>query len=1297
MDHEGKLIFRGELDDSSFRQIEQRIEELAKKAESVSAALSNIDFKNLKNLQSLSVGIDENQIRKVKAALEDLKKPIKISIKFDESEFDRSLRSIKQKLGELQKELVLSPSVSARVGVGAGVVAGGGGRGSTPPPPPPPATPAPSRARQTTQAPAPADSVRAIENLAPFLPTLRSFFTPFERMAGVAVAPLRRMLDRSAGQVSGRFGYLPGEQNLPGTLKELSSALQQARTLINTVVQQEAFTPRSARKAQFLLRRMEALKGRGEELLKRYSSLPETDLNLAMSSSLEFLQRIQQAENRLTKIFPVETRTSRGLSANELKLLSISSLSDVSTDIKRRLASLATGVRPITDFTVTQFQKYLGQLSTAEEDYKKLLDPILSNTRRHPVLGKLLEASNPEDVEKILASYIPLANTVRAAHYQLRQEDLTPEERKSLRRTFREGYVELGRVLQDIQAYKFIEGTRVSTESLRSIMERTISAYKTNADEAQKLFHGEAQQILNAPSTQLEKLSQTLQDVDNVVKQLSTTISEYSVPSPLTPQHAVQAAMSVAPPLATYFTIAGYAAGTRQGLAMGMQANNVGLAIQANPWALFTGVTRYANQGNFSTPTDLMDAITAIQVASGFTTGGSKRALVFALQDALSAAQFARALGVSPTTMGQLAGQLIITSGVSAASVPSTLRNIAAYALGSGMSPATFVSGLDALLSQAQTRAVVNPNQAAALISAISNVGKQYGAVGLQGPRAIQFISGLSGAVAQGDIFQNLPANVSIGLMTAILGRTPQSYMDFLTVTQQGLSTYNPRQFARVLGYMSSLYRRGGLYGQASVNYILQQAGLGGLGGVVGQELFGPHGILTGPPAKVNQVLQEIARGGGKDYQQLKKALDQASHGPGGAYVAAERAVQQFSAALISTTAGPLTAFSNLLSHIAAGGGIAGQVGTSLLPLAGTATLGYLAARVGLGALAGRAAGAVAGLARSGIGRILSLISKLGGPASGEGGAVAEDLLASGLSKAAGPLVGAALAVPEVISALHRHGQARGMALGRAVGSFGGGILGGVLAGAALGSVVPGVGTVIGGLAGAVLGGIGGQVLGGWLGSQLYSTGAQPRIFFKGQKDFIRRMLPFAKEAAKKTGLPANFILSQWAEESGWGTSYDARVKLNFAGIGAYDSNPNNAFSYNSLQDFTLHYVSTINQSRYNLARLYAHMAGLSPYYRMVAIGTALHQEGYASDPMYGQTIGSVFRSVLALESTMKVGTNNLNNAPGSTVATAGVLGGIPGNMTQNILQTSPIVNTVLLELASAIVQLVHRNGVMTN
>ncbi len=92
----------------------------------------------------------------------------------------------------------------------------------------------------------------------------------------------------------------------------------------------------------------------------------------------------------------------------------------------------------------------------------------------------------------------------------------------------------------------------------------------------------------------------------------------------------------------------------------------------------------------------------------------------------------------------------------------------------------------------------------------------------------------------------------------------------------------------------------------------------------------------------------------------------------------------------------------------------------------------------------------------------------------------------------------------------------------------------------------------------------------------------------QAQQAFVKKMLPYAQSVSKKTGVPANDIIGQWAFESKWGLSQAATQNLNFGGIG-----PNRGISagkdtsyagYSSLSQFANNYAQVIKQKQYAAA-----------------------------------------------------------------------------------------------------------------
>lgn len=59
-------------------------------------------------------------------------------------------------------------------------------------------------------------------------------------------------------------------------------------------------------------------------------------------------------------------------------------------------------------------------------------------------------------------------------------------------------------------------------------------------------------------------------------------------------------------------------------------------------------------------------------------------------------------------------------------------------------------------------------------------------------------------------------------------------------------------------------------------------------------------------------------------------------------------------------------------------------------------------------------------------------------------------------------------------------------------------------------------------------------------------------------------------------GYDANALIRQMANESTWGTSPFAKERYNYGGIGAYDRNPDNAFSFESPEAYLDYYLGMI-------------------------------------------------------------------------------------------------------------------------
>ncbi len=118
-------------------------------------------------------------------------------------------------------------------------------------------------------------------------------------------------------------------------------------------------------------------------------------------------------------------------------------------------------------------------------------------------------------------------------------------------------------------------------------------------------------------------------------------------------------------------------------------------------------------------------------------------------------------------------------------------------------------------------------------------------------------------------------------------------------------------------------------------------------------------------------------------------------------------------------------------------------------------------------------------------------------------------------------------------------------------------------------------------------------------------------------RDFWDDFTNTVRERSKPEGYNADGIIRQKALESAFGTSRFAKERNNFGGIGAYDSNPNNAFKFDSVDDYLDYYFNLV-KSRYPEA--YENRADPEKF-----IG-GLKAGGYASDPNY---VSKVMRTPL--------------------------------------------------------------------
>jgi LysM repeat protein len=105
-----------------------------------------------------------------------------------------------------------------------------------------------------------------------------------------------------------------------------------------------------------------------------------------------------------------------------------------------------------------------------------------------------------------------------------------------------------------------------------------------------------------------------------------------------------------------------------------------------------------------------------------------------------------------------------------------------------------------------------------------------------------------------------------------------------------------------------------------------------------------------------------------------------------------------------------------------------------------------------------------------------------------------------------------------------------------------------------------------------------------------------------------------AQKISNETGFPVSVILGQAALETGRGTSNFSQTRNNWFGLGAYDSNPQNAFRFSTPEESIRYYINTISK----LVPDWKNLTN-NPQYLVQRIRNA----GYATDPNYVQKVTS--------------------------------------------------------------------------
>ena len=125
------------------------------------------------------------------------------------------------------------------------------------------------------------------------------------------------------------------------------------------------------------------------------------------------------------------------------------------------------------------------------------------------------------------------------------------------------------------------------------------------------------------------------------------------------------------------------------------------------------------------------------------------------------------------------------------------------------------------------------------------------------------------------------------------------------------------------------------------------------------------------------------------------------------------------------------------------------------------------------------------------------------------------------------------------------------------------------------------------------------------------------------QSAFIDKYYNIAVSLGQEYGIPWEAVMAQGIIESASGTSRFAVERNNFFGLGAVDSNPNNAYSYSSPSAGWRGYFEFIkNNPRYAAAGAFNHANDPLGYIQ------AIKNAGYATDPNYVAKVGQYIKAI---------------------------------------------------------------------
>lgn len=143
------------------------------------------------------------------------------------------------------------------------------------------------------------------------------------------------------------------------------------------------------------------------------------------------------------------------------------------------------------------------------------------------------------------------------------------------------------------------------------------------------------------------------------------------------------------------------------------------------------------------------------------------------------------------------------------------------------------------------------------------------------------------------------------------------------------------------------------------------------------------------------------------------------------------------------------------------------------------------------------------------------------------------------------------------------------------------------------------------------------------------NTGDSPVAGLSNQQlAFAEKYASMAQDLSVQYGLPWETVVAQGILESAAGTSNFARERNNFFGIGAFDSNPDSAFSYPTPEAGWIGYYENIrNTATYRNHGVFQEPNITDPLAYLNAIKAA----GYATDPIYIAKVSAFVKSIQGL------------------------------------------------------------------